>query len=97
MPSGSWTPSSSVSTVSVAVPEVPIDTVRAPSSPSSAKSPLSTTVKFTVIADLGAGDAVSVKVASSPSVMSGPAAMLTTGGSSSSTATLAEASVAEGS
>ena len=72
-------------------------TVRWPFWPLAVKLPLSATSRCTVMPAPGAGTAVSVNVASPPSVTSAPAAMRISGGSSSSrTTTVASPSVAEG-
>ena len=77
-PFGSSVLSLSVPTVRVAVLSV-MATLREPVWPLAAKSPLSVTVTFTVMLPAGAGFAVSVKVASPPSVTAPPPEMLTTG------------------
>ena len=68
-------------------------TVFDPRSPAATKLPVWDTVRLTVSADAGAGDAVTVNVASPPSVTGAPAVMLATGASSSFTVTLADESV----
>ena len=72
---------------------VPTVTVFDPRSPDATKSPVCDTVRLTVRAECGDGEAVTVNVASPPSVTAGPAAMLTTGASLSCTVTLADRAV----
>ena len=54
-------------------------TVFGPRSPAATKLPVSDTVRLTVRSDPGAGDAVTVNVASPPSVTASPAVIFTTG------------------
>ena len=91
-PSGSSVLSSVVITMNVALPDAGIVTVSAPVV--TPKLPFSETVRLTVNAEVGFGVAVTVNVASLPSVTADPAAIVitgvTTGGSSlSDTATVA--------
>ena len=83
-----------MATVNVADPVGGTVTVFGPRSPGVTKLPVSDTVRLTVRAACGAGDAVTVNVASPPSVTASPAAMLTSGSSSSFTVTLADELVA---
>ena len=83
-PSSSSARSSTVETVSVAVPAVPTDTSRTPVWPPPAKLPLSVTRTLTVIAVCGFGVALRLNWAVPPSVTSAPPAMLTTGCGASS-------------
>ena len=71
--------SSIVGTANVAVPLASTITCRTPVSPGAANEPFSATVTCTDRSATGAGDAVSVNEAPSPSVTAGPLEMLTTG------------------
>ena len=75
-PFGSSALSSTVATVSVAVPPAPMVTVREPVWSPLAKAPLSVTMTVTVMSLVGAGSAVNVKVASVPSVTGDPLATM---------------------
>ena len=79
-PSGSATSSSTVAKLWVTLPLAGIVTVRAPVD--TPKSPVCATASDTVSGADGAGSAVNVKTAPSPSVTPGPAATPTTGASS---------------